>query len=128
MKRILRNLACGAGLAWLAGCAGDVPPQVLAPQVDLARYAGHWNIIANIPYFAERGKVGSYFDISFPDGKVRDLYYGRDGRFDAPLTKFTMNGYVVPDSGNARWREGYDTSLFRRVPQMPEQIGKPGFQ
>jgi apolipoprotein D and lipocalin family protein len=49
--------------------------------------------------------VGSYFDISFPDGKVSDVYYGRDGSLDAPLKSFTMRGYVVPDTGNARWRE-----------------------
>ena len=95
-----------------------------------------------------------------------------------------MKGYVVPDTGNARWRkspfwpvylsylilwvdpdyryalvgypgrgygwilsrspqmddatyqtllarfgeQGYDTSLFRRVPQVPDQIGQPGYQ
>ena len=69
------------------------------------RYAGRWYIIANIPYFAERGNVGSFFDVSFPDGKVLDVYSGRDKTFDAPPKSFTMNGYVVPDTGNARWRE-----------------------
>ena len=163
-------------LTTLGGCSGDdQPPLTLAPQVDLQRYAGRWYIIANIPYFAERGKVGSYFDVSFPDGKVNDVYYGRDSTLDAPLTSFTMHGYVVPGTGNARWREspfwpiylsylilwvdpdyhyalvgypgrgygwvlsrsptmddatyrgllarfaaeGYDTTLFRRVPQTP---------
>ncbi len=41
-----------------------------------------------------------------------------------------------PEMSDAKYREllekfdeqGYDTSLFRRVPQKPEQIGKPGFQ
>jgi apolipoprotein D and lipocalin family protein len=168
---------------FLAGCArDDQPPLTLAPQVDLQRYAGRWYIIANIPYFAERGKVGSYFDVSFPDGKVLDVYYGRNGTLDAPLKSFTMNGYVVPDTGNARWREspfwplylsylilwvdpdynyalvgypgrgygwvlshsptmddatyrtllgrfaseGYDTTLFRRVAQTPEELGQAG--
>jgi apolipoprotein D and lipocalin family protein len=93
-------------LLMLMGCtADDQPPQKLAEQVDLQRYAGRWYIIANIPYFAERGNVGSYFDVSFPDGKVMDVYNGRDRSFDAPLKSFTMGGYVVPDSGNARWRE-----------------------
>jgi apolipoprotein D and lipocalin family protein len=90
----------------LVGCSDDdKPPLTLAPQVDLQRYAGRWYIIANIPYFAENGKVGSYFDVSFPDGKVKDVYYGRSGNFDSPLKSFTMNGYVVPGTGNARWRE-----------------------
>jgi apolipoprotein D and lipocalin family protein len=173
------------GLVALVCCAGDdQPPQTLAPQVDLQRYAGRWYIIANIPYFAERGKVGSFFDISFPDGKVLDVYSGRDGGFDSPLKSFTMNGYIVPETGNARWRESplwpiylsyfvlwvdadyryalvgypgrgygwvlsrspemddttyrtllrrfaaeqYDTSLFRRVPQAPEEANRPGYQ
>lgn len=174
-----------AALLLLAGCAGDQKPLTLAPQVDLDRYAGRWYIIANIPYFAERGNVGSYFDISFqPGGKLTDVYVGRSKTFDAPEKRYTMSGYVVPGTGNARWREspfwplylsylilyvdsdyrtalvgypgrgygwvlsrepamddatyqallqrfaaeGYDTSQFSRVPQQPEQIGKPGFQ
>jgi apolipoprotein D and lipocalin family protein len=99
-------VSCLLGLTVLAGCSDDdQPPLPLAQHVDLQRYAGRWYIIANIPYFAERGKVGSYFDVSFPDGGVKDVYYGRDGTLDAPLNSFTMNGYVVPDTGNARWRE-----------------------
>ncbi len=186
MKRPIRLLACGlTALLTLAGCASDdQPPLTLAPQVDLQRYAGRWDIIANIPYFAENGKVGSFFDVSFPDGKVSDVYNGRNGSFDAPLKSFTMKGYVVAGSENARWRESpfwpiylsylilwvdpdyryalvgypgrgygwvlsrspqmddstyrellarfaaehYDTSLFRRVPQTPAQIGQPGYQ
>jgi apolipoprotein D and lipocalin family protein len=173
------------GLTALAACATSEPPLTLAPHVDLDRYAGRWYVIANIPYFAEKGKVGSYFDISFQSAdKFTDVYNARSKDFDAPLKSFTLNGYVVPGTGNARWREspfwpfylsylilyvdpdyqtalvgypgrgygwvfarqpviddsayqsllgrlkdqGYDISQFRRVPQTPEQIGKPGFQ
>jgi apolipoprotein D and lipocalin family protein len=107
MKLPIALLAGGCmALFLLVSCASDdQPPQALAKQVDLDRYAGRWYIIANIPYFAERGNVGSFFDVSFPDGKVLDVYRGRDKTFDAPLKSFTMNGYVVPDTGNARWRE-----------------------
>jgi apolipoprotein D and lipocalin family protein len=176
---------CCIALLLLAGCTtNDQSPLTLAKQVDLDRYAGRWYIVANIPYFAERGNVGSVFDVSFPNGKVLDVYSGRDKTFDAPPKSFTMNGYVVPNTGNARWREspfwpvylsylilwvdrdyqsalvgypgrgygwilsrsaemndanyqallarfgekGYDTSLFRRVPQTPEQIGQSGYQ
>src|ERR1700722_12730600 len=92
-------------LLLLAACTNDQPPLTLARQVDLNRYAGRWWIIANIPYFAESGNVGSFFDVSFPDGKVLDVYGARSKTFEAPLKSFTMNGYVVPDTGNARWRE-----------------------
>jgi apolipoprotein D and lipocalin family protein len=179
-----RLLVLLAAVIVLAGCGSDQPPLVLQPSVDLQRYSGRWYIIANIPYFAERGEVGSYFDVSFPDGQVRDVYNGHDKSFDAPVWTFTMGGYVVPGTGNARWREspfwpiylsylilyvdpdyrtalvgypgrgygwvlsraprmdeadyqallariaaeGYDTALFQRVPQFPNEIGKPGFQ
>jgi apolipoprotein D and lipocalin family protein len=186
MKTSARGLAAACLLLFgLSGCGTGDKPLSLAPDVDLQRYAGHWFIIANIPYFAEHGNVASYFDISFqPDGKLTDLYTARDHDFAAPAKTFTMKGYVVPDTGNARWREspfwplylsylilyvdpdyrtalvgypgrgygwvlsrdpvmddatyqallrrfqaqGYDITLFRKVPQEPGQIGKPGFQ
>jgi apolipoprotein D and lipocalin family protein len=103
MRQLIVLLLCGL---MLTSCGGsDDPGLKLAPSVDLQRYAGRWYVIANIPYFAERGKVGSYFEISFPDGKVEDVYYGRNESLDAPLKSFTMRGYVVPGTGNARWRE-----------------------
>ena len=83
----------------------DQPPLSLAPNVDIARYSGKWYIIANIPYFAERGNVASYFDISFPEpGKVVDVYSGRPS-FSKPAKQFTLKGYIVPGTNNARWRE-----------------------
>lgn len=189
MTRLIRPvsalLATFVCLFLLTGCSGDEPPLTLAPDVDLGRYAGRWYVVANIPYFAESGNVGSYFDVSFhPDGTLSDVYSAHARTLDAPLKTFTLSGYVVPGTGNARWREspiwplylsylilyvspdyqtalvgypgrgygwvfsrapvideaayqsllhrlkdqGYDTGLFRRVPQIPEEIGKPGFQ
>ena len=184
-RRLATLAATVFGLALLVGCAADEKPLTLAPNVDLNRYAGRWYVIANIPYFAEKGNVGSYFDIAFqPGGKLTDIYSGHPKTLDAPLKSYTMNGYVVPDTGNARWREspfwpvylsylilyvdpdyqtalvgypgrgygwvfartpvideatyqsllgrlkdqGYDISQFRRIVQIPDQIGKPGFQ
>ncbi len=90
----------------LSGCAGDDPPQKLAEHVDLQRYAQRWYIIANIPYFAENGKVGSWFDITMtaPD-RFDDVYWGRPGSLDAPAESFTMRGYVKEGTNNAYWRE-----------------------
>ena len=102
MRRLL--LTC---LLLLGACAGDDPPLALQPNVDLQRYSGRWYIIANIPYFAEAGQVGSSFEIRFtaPD-RFDDIYWSRKATLDAPLTSFTMRGYVKPGTGNAYWREG----------------------
>jgi apolipoprotein D and lipocalin family protein len=89
----------------LTGCVSFGTHQPLAPEVNLSRYSGRWYIIANIPYFAERGNVASYFDVSFPDGKVHDVYCGRSGGFDAKPSCFVMGGYVVKGTGGAYWRE-----------------------
>lgn len=90
----------------IGGCSADPKPLTLAPNVDLDRYAGRWYIIANIPYFAEKGNVGSYFDVSFPPGGgLKDVYNAHSKDFSAPLKSFALSGYVVPGTGNARWRE-----------------------
>ncbi|PMS18068.1 lipocalin [Trinickia dabaoshanensis] len=160
----------------------NVPLQTV--PVDLPRYMGRWYIIANIPYFAERGYVGSYAQWSLrPDGQIDDRFAGHKKRFDAPLTEYHFVDKVVSGSGNGEWRVrlfwpiyvtqltvyvdpdyrytilgypdkslgwifsrspdvsdevyrsllvrmeamGYDTSRVRRVPQLPSQLGKPGF-
>ncbi len=189
MEKISRAILATAigilGIALVAGCAADPRPLTTAPAVELDRYAGRWYVIANIPYFAERGNVGSYFDIDFQaGGNLIDVYTGQAKNFDAPAKSYLLNGYVVPGTGNAHWREspfwpvylsylilyvdpdyqtalvgypgrgygwvlarqpviddatyqsllhrmqdqGYDIGLFRRVAQIPVQIGNPDFQ
>ncbi|MBE9607202.1 lipocalin family protein [Acetobacteraceae bacterium H6797] len=180
IRRWSLSMLCAAGLAACGPVDHGIP---LAQNVDLQRYSGRWYVIANIPYFAERGKVGSYFEISVEGDKFSDVYWGRKSFSEEPGS-FTMKGYVVPGTGNAYWREsplwpiylsylivyvdqdyrhalvgypgrgygwvlardpviedakyrellsrfaaaGYDTSQFRRVPQRPEDIGKPDYQ
>jgi apolipoprotein D and lipocalin family protein len=123
------------GLALLAGCSQKSQRLMLAPNIDLDRNAGRWNVIANIPYFIEDGKVGSYFGLVFqPGGKLTDVYSAHARTFDTPLNSFAMSGYVVPGTGNAQSllrrlnEQSFDISQFRRVPQTPAQIGNPGFQ
>lgn len=177
----------------LGACAGDPAnpnprasqPLQLAQQIDLDRYMGRWYIIANIPYFAERGYVGSYVEYRRrEDGRIDDLFFGHKKNFDAPITEHSLVDDVIAGSGNAKWdacifgpicfdylilevdanyrhaligypgkalgwifarepdvsddtyrqllerldAQGYDTTRLLRVPQMPEQIGAPGFQ
>src|ERR1700733_5590208 len=82
----------------------DTAPTQLAAHVDLDRYIGKWYIIANVPSFAEKGKVASYFDIKMDEGTLLDIYVGQDTFYSSPGT-FTMRDYVVPNTGNAVWRE-----------------------
>ncbi|MBL6750820.1 MAG: lipocalin family protein [Nevskia sp.] len=80
-------------------------PLALAPAVDLQRFMGRWYVIANIPYFGERGYVGSYVEYAQrPDGGIDDLFFGHKGGFDAPLDKKTLKDRVVAGTNNARWR------------------------
>jgi len=46
----------------LAACSGTgmrEMPLSANLTIDLPRYMGEWHVIANIPYFAENGKVAS---------------------------------------------------------------------
>lgn len=101
------------GFALLAGCAGTPPnrnpraqdPLVLAPHVDLDAFMGRWYVIANIPYFGERGYVGSYVEYKLrPDGDIDDIFFGRKGDFTAPVDRKNLKDRVVDRSTNAQWR------------------------
>lgn len=184
-------LALTALLATVAGCSNEPPnpnPRASLPlqtvPVDLPRYMGRWYVIANIPYFAERGFVASRAEWTLrTDGRIDDAFIGRKGGFDQPERHYQFVDAVKPDSGGGEWdvrlfwpvhvtqltlyvdpdyrytilgypgktlgwifaREpqisdedyrallarldamGYDTSRFRRVPQVPTQLGQPGF-
>jgi apolipoprotein D and lipocalin family protein len=101
----------------LAACGVPDAPLALAPQVDLDRYFGRWWIIANIPYFAERGNVGAYVEYyRRPDGDIADVYYARDTSFDAPLTRREGRAYVVEGKNNALWRVTFLWPIFVSYP------------
>lgn len=186
LRGLVLAVALGAG-----GCSDGPPnpnPRAAVPlatvPVDLPRYMGRWYVIANIPYFAERGFVGSRAEWTLrQDGRIDDAFVGRRGGFAQPETRYRFLDTVVPGSGGGAWRVrlfwpihvsqltlyvdpdyrytligypgkslgwifsrepemdeatyhallerfaamGYDTSRFRRVPQLPAQLGQPGF-
>lgn len=177
--------------AILTGCSNgpaNPNPRAALPlrtvPVDLPRYMGRWYVIANIPYFAEKGYVASRAEWSLrSDGKIDDVFVGRKGGFDNRERRYQFLDTVKPDSGGGEWRVrlfwpiyvtqltlyvdpdyqftilgypgktlgwifarqpqisdsdyrsllarldlmGYDISRIRRVPQVPEQLGLPGF-
>ena len=104
---------CIAACALLCACASTPAtpdpradaPLALAPAVDLQRFMGRWYVIANIPYFAEQGYVGSYVEYALrPDGDIDDLFFGHKMSFEAQLEKKALKDTVVPGSNNAEWR------------------------
>ncbi|MEJ7137916.1 lipocalin family protein [Amphibiibacter pelophylacis] len=109
LKRALLLPAAALTLG-LAGCT-SLPQAPGASQptgpvaVDLPRYMGRWYVIANVPYFAEKGMVGSRSEwILRSDGiTIDDHYYGRSKRFDAPEEHHQFLDTVVEGSGGGEW-------------------------
>ncbi|TVQ36722.1 MAG: lipocalin [Wenzhouxiangella sp.] len=104
MKRIPLVLIL---LLAVAGCAstGNAPPLATVDRVDLDRYAGQWYVIANIPYFGERGNVaGRAIYRLRDDGRMDDIYLYRKGDFDAPERSLEGIAWVVDEQSNARWK------------------------
>ena len=75
------------------------------PHVDLPRYMGDWYVIANIPYFAEKGCFDSIESYALrPDGRIDNWFQCRKNSFDAPLEKKATAVATVEDTGsNAVW-------------------------
>jgi apolipoprotein D and lipocalin family protein len=98
-------LAAALAAAVLSG--GD--PDTLKPtlhshaKVDLQRYKGRWYIVANIPYFAENGKVMTRDEYALrADGKIDNAYVFRRS-FDGSDASWHGVATVVPGTNNAQW-------------------------
>lgn len=78
-KPCLALLAC----LLLTSCASYPPLKGITESIDADRFAGEWYVIANIPYFAERNKVGSK-TIYVRQGpqQFEDIFVSRDGSFE----------------------------------------------
>ncbi len=155
------------------------------PTLDLPRFMGRWWVVANIPYFAERGKLASSDTYVLREDGGIDVTYAWKKTFDE-VDERTLGARARPQpgSGGAHWRQrffwvfsvdlhvlevdadytwallatpdrelawvfsreavmddaeyarlaerlrahGVDPDALRRVPQAPEQVGRPGFQ
>ena len=112
----MRRLALILPLLLLAACAatgGTMPPLTTDANVNLDRYMGRWWVIANVPYFAERGKVAAADVYTLrDDGRITNTYVYRKS-FDAP--EKSMNGVaeVVPGTNNAQWRIAFFWGLVK---------------
>ena len=106
-NREMRNLIFPLILALaLTGCASrQTQPLETVPFVDLERYMGQWYVIANIPYFGERGNVaGRAIYQMRDDGRMDDIYLYRKRDFDQPERRLEGIAWVVDQDTQARWK------------------------
>jgi apolipoprotein D and lipocalin family protein len=108
LHRAIVSLILALGVAgMLYACAdeepNDLPELTATAKIDLQRYMGAWYVIANVPYFAERGKLASRDVYKLDaDGNVNTTYVYRTS-FDGPEKSTGSLGIVQAGSDNARW-------------------------
>lgn len=103
----LTRIAAVLVLLTAQGCAmlGPTKPLPTVDRVDLDRYMGQWYVIANIPYFGERGNVaGRAIYRPREDGRMDDIYIYRKGSFEAPEEQMEGVAWVVDTDSNAQWK------------------------
>lgn len=101
--RLIGGLTLGALLAACAAAPAREPLRSQA-QVDLPRFMGTWYVIANIPYWPERGKVATRDEYTLrADGRIDNVYVFRNS-FAGPEKRWHGVSRVVPGSGGAHWR------------------------
>ena len=110
--------------ALLSSCASRSPQTTPAParpplktvaHLDLPRFMGDWYVFANIPYYLENGKVGTFDRYALrPDGRIQNSFFFRRGTLDAPLKEWRGVAWVHDRQSNAEWRVQFIWPL--RVP------------
>lgn len=104
LVRLLGGVALGGLLAACAGAAQRSGPLRTEADIDLPRFMGAWHVIANIPYWPERGKVATRDEYALrEDGRIDNVYVFRTS-FDGPEKRWHGVSRVVPGSGGAHWR------------------------
>ena len=90
-------------LAVSAACAA--PSLQTEEHVDLDRYMGRWYVIAHVPNFLEKNKVGTSATYSLlPDGRIEDLFVFHKATLDTPEKSWHGVGRVVDKTTNAVWK------------------------
>jgi apolipoprotein D and lipocalin family protein len=96
------------------GCASMDQPLKSAAHVDLPKYMGDWHVIANIPYFAEKGCVDSIESYALrPDGDIDNRFTCRKNSFAAPMKQRAFARATIKDkTSNAVW----SVHMFKVLP------------
>lgn len=103
----MRGLGVVGAVLLLGACAlrpmADSPVP-LVPQVDLARYAGDWYLVAHIPTRRDRGAHNAVENYRVnADGRIAITYENRLGGFEGKPKRMTPIAEVVEGTGNALW-------------------------
>ena len=99
-------------IAAIAACA-TLPKETAMSRpaiatLDLPRFMGRWWVIANIPYFAERGKVASSDNYSLRGDGGIDVVYAYRKSFDEPTERtLTASARPLAGSGGAHWKQRF---------------------
>jgi apolipoprotein D and lipocalin family protein len=105
MRNLYLSLVLVATAELATGCSSMSTPLQTVPHVDLPRYMGDWNVIANIPYFAEKNCVDSVESYALrADGKIDNWFTCRNKSFDEPMKRKANALATVEDTNsNATW-------------------------
>lgn len=127
--RVFHELIAVLMLLTLAGCAAS-PTRIQAdgaslPQVARKDLLGTWYILANVPYWVERGKVATRVEYGErSDGRLDDVYYFRR-RMDAAEQHWSGVAWALDDSGarfKARFIWPFSTEFWVIGMQANQQI------
>jgi apolipoprotein D and lipocalin family protein len=103
----------------LSGCA-SAPPESTAMNaqttpVDLPRFMGTWHVIANIPYFAENGKVATRDEYRLrPDGRIDNDFVFKKA-FGEEDRRWTGVSTVVPGTQGREWKVQFIWPISTRL-------------
>src|ERR1700760_2784723 len=86
--------------------AAEKPPLKTVAHVDLPRYMGDWRVIANIPYFAEKGCIDSIESYGLrKDGDIDNWFRFRKESFANPQKRVDATKAIVTNKKtNAEWQ------------------------
>ena len=105
--RSMINFLAVLMLALLTGCSitpDKQKPLATVNHVDLSRFMGPWYVIGTIPWFVERGNVGTMDVYTLrPDGKIGITYVFRKKELSAERQEMHAVGTVVDKQSNATW-------------------------
>jgi len=89
----------------LAGCASTSLPQIATvPLVDLPKFMGPWYVIAAIPTAIETEAFNAIESYQLnKDGTIATTFTFNKGSLDGKLKTYNPRGFVVKNTGNARW-------------------------